>query len=99
MVRVFAFAGMADSALAQYDLYRRTALGSRPRIGPDLLVPAPSMLALARIYDARGDAKNAVDAYRDYATRFERADAELQPSVRDALARMQALSTGEAVRR
>ena len=99
LLRVFAIAGMADSALAQYGLYRRTALGSRPRIGPDLVVAAPSMLALARMYDARGDARNAVDAYRDYSTRFERADAELQPSVRDARARLQALSPAEGVRR
>ena len=41
--RVFAEQGVADSALAQYDAYRRTPYGSRPRVGPDLSVPATSM--------------------------------------------------------
>jgi tetratricopeptide (TPR) repeat protein len=99
LVRVFAMAGQADSALVQYDAYRRTPMGSRPRIGPDLTVPAPTMLALARIYDARGDARNAITAYRDYALRLERADAELQVNVREARARMQALSPVEPARR
>ncbi len=99
LLRVFAMAGMADSALAQYDAYRRTPMGSRPRIGPDLSVSAPSTLALARIYDAKGDTRNAVTAYRDYVLRLERADAELQPSVREARARMQTLSPTEPVRR
>ena len=99
LLRVFAEQGVADSALAQYDAYRRTPYGSRPRVGPDLSVPATSMLAPARIYDARGDARNAAAAYRDYATRYERADAELQPSVRDARARMQALLPAESPRR
>ena len=63
--RCFAYSlqrGRPISALEQYDLYRRTAKGSRPRRGPDLMVPINSMLALARIYDARGDK----EAYRDY---------------------------------
>lgn len=57
------------------------------------------MLGLARMYDARGDVRNAVAAYRDYVTRFERADAEVQVNVRDARARMQALSPTEPARR
>ena len=72
LLRVFAEQGVADSALAQYDAYRRTPYGLRPRLGPDLTVPARTILALARIYDARGDARNAAAAYRDYATRYER---------------------------
>ncbi|QJR35787.1 serine/threonine-protein kinase [Gemmatimonas groenlandica] len=99
LLRVFAEQGVADSALAQYDAYRRTPYGMRPRVGPDLTVPARTMLALARIYEARGDARNAAAAYRDYATRYERADADLQPSVRDARARMQALLPAESLRR
>ncbi|WP_309669165.1 protein kinase [Gemmatimonas sp.] len=99
LLRVFAAAGLADSALAQYDAYRRTPIGSRPRVGPDLSVSATSMLALARIYDARGDARNAAAAYRDYALRYERADGALQPSVREARARMQALLPAEGGQR
>ncbi len=99
LLRVFATAGQADSALAQYDAYRRTARGSRPRTGPDLFIPITSLLALARIYDARGDTKNAVMAYRDYVLRFERADPELQPVVREARARWLALSSGEKITR
>jgi Protein kinase domain len=95
LLKVFAAVGLADSALAQYDAYRRTAIGSRPRIGPDLYVPITSTLALARIYDARGDRKNAAQLYRDYVTRFERADAEFQPIVREARARMLALMPRE----
>lgn len=99
LVRVFATAGVADSAIAQYDLYKRTPNGSRPRVGPDLFVSATTVLAMARIYDARGDSAKALAGYRDYAMRYERADAELQGTVREARARVMALVLGEGGRR
>ena len=77
-----ATAGLADSAIARYEIYKRTPNGSRPRVGPDLFVSATTVLAMARIYDARGDSAKALAAYRDYAMRYERADAELQGTVR-----------------
>jgi hypothetical protein len=95
LLRVFATSGVTDSAIAQYEIYKRTPNGSRPKVGPDLFVSARTMLALARIYDARGDRAKAVAAYRDYATRYERADTELQGTVREARARVTALMPGE----
>ena len=99
LVHLFAAAGMADSALAQYELYRRTPMGSRPRTGPDLQLEPNSVLAVARMYDERGDTVRAVAMYRDYTKRFERADPELQPRVQAAQRRLVELTPVERTRR
>jgi tetratricopeptide (TPR) repeat protein len=99
LLRVFAQAGMADSALAQYEAYLKTPQGSRPRTGPDIDVPAPTMEAVARMYEQRGDTARAVQAYRDFLEIWKRADPELQPRVAAARKRLEALVPVERPRR
>ena len=90
---------MADSALAQFDAYLKTPQGSRPRMGPDFTVPAPTMEAVARMYEQRGDTARAVQAYRDFVEMWKRADPELQPRVAAARKRIEALTPVERTRR
>ena len=99
LLDMFAMAGMADSVPAQYEVYRRTPSGSRPRSGPDVQIRAGSVLALARIYDERADTVRAVAMYRDYVTRFARADPELQVRVQAAQRRLVELTPVERARR
>jgi tetratricopeptide (TPR) repeat protein len=98
LVELFADAGMADSALAQYEAYRRTPLGSRPRTGPDLQIRALVMEAVGKMYDSRGDTARAVEAYRDFVERWKNADPEVQPRVAAARQRIVALTPVERVR-
>jgi tetratricopeptide (TPR) repeat protein len=99
LLRVFAKAGMADSALAQYEAYLRTPQGARPRTGPDVDVPATTMEAVARMYEQRGDTSRAVQAYRDFVEIWKRADPELQPRVAAARKRIETLAPVERSRR
>lgn len=99
LLRLFAQAGMADSALSQYEAYLRTPRGSRPRTGPDLDLAGPTMEAVARMYEQRGDTARAVQAYRDFVAVWNRADAELQPRVAAARKRVEALAPVERPRR
>jgi tetratricopeptide (TPR) repeat protein len=93
LFRVFATAGMTDSALAQYEAYRRTPTGSRPRKGPDPNIAAPTLETIGRMYEQRGDTARAVEAYRDFAQRWKRADPEFQPRVAAARKRLVALTS------
>jgi tetratricopeptide (TPR) repeat protein len=99
LLEIFADAGMADSALAQYEAYRRTPWGSRPRVGPDLTIRALALEAVGKIYELRGDTAKAVEAYRDFVERWKNADPELQPRVTEARRRLEALTPVERVRR
>ncbi|HEX9563748.1 MAG TPA: serine/threonine-protein kinase [Gemmatimonadaceae bacterium] len=99
LLDVFAAAGMADSALAQYEAYRRTPWGSRPRVGPDLTIRALALEAVGKMYELRGDTAKAVEAYRDFVERWKNADPELQPRVSEARRRLEALTPVERIRR
>jgi hypothetical protein len=99
LVEIFAEAGMADSALAQWEVYRRTPWGSRPRTGPDFTVGALTIEAVGKMYELRGDTANAVEAYREFVERWKNADPELQPRVVEARKRLEALTPVERVRR
>ena len=99
LLRIFAQAGMADSALAQYEAYLKTPRGSRPRTGPDSDVPATTIEAVARMYEQRGDTARAVQAYGDFVEMWKRADPELQPRVAAARKRLEALAPVERPRR
>jgi tetratricopeptide (TPR) repeat protein len=95
LIQLFATAGMADSALAVYEEYRRSPMGSRKRQGPDLNVGAPLMEALAKMYDAKGDTENATRLYGDFVESWKGADAELQPRVAAAKERLKKLGAVE----
>jgi tetratricopeptide (TPR) repeat protein len=99
LFRVFATAGMSDSALAQYEAYRRTTNGSRPRSGPDPSLAAPALEAIGRMYEERGDTTRAVEAYRDFVARWKRADPEFHPRVAAARRRIDALTQQERPKR
>jgi tetratricopeptide (TPR) repeat protein len=99
LFRVFATARMADSALAQYESYRRTSWGSRSNKGRDINIAAPSLEAVGRMYEQRGDTARAVEAYGDFVERWKRADPEFQPRVAAARKRIVALTPVERSRR
>ena len=99
LIWVWATAGMADSAIAEYERYLKSPFGSRAREGPDYDVPAPIIEALAKMYDAKGNTDRAIALYRDFIELWKGADPELQPRVAAARARLQALTPVEGRKR
>jgi tetratricopeptide (TPR) repeat protein len=95
LMRTFAMAGMADSAIATYEAYRKTAWGGRPRKGPDRSIDAPLTEALAKIYDSKGDVERAAELYRDFVDMWKKADPELQSRVAAARDRLKKLAPVE----
>ncbi|MEA3244667.1 MAG: protein kinase [Gemmatimonadota bacterium] len=95
LIRTFATAGMADSAIAVYEEYRKTPWGGRIRQGPDISVPGGLLEALAKMYDARGNTARAEEMYRDFVELWKNADPELQPRVAAARARLRQLEATE----
>ena len=98
MVDLFATAGMADSAIAQYEAYLATPLGGRKRTGTDVNVRTPTVESLAKMFEQRGDTARAVAMYRDLVERWKAADAELQPRVSAARRRLEVLTPVERPR-
>jgi tetratricopeptide (TPR) repeat protein len=98
LVRTFATAGMADSAIAAYEDYRKTPFGGRRREGPDYAVPGGTIEVLARMYDAKGNTARATELYRDFVEQWKGADPELQPRVAAARARLKQLESVERTR-
>ncbi|MBI3792885.1 MAG: hypothetical protein HY275_18660, partial [Gemmatimonadetes bacterium] len=78
-------AGQRDSAIAVLDRYRRTPDLSRTNL--DQLFLAAVLKRLAELYDAKGDATHAIEAYDAFTRLWQDADAPLQPKVRAARAR------------
>ena len=89
---MFSEAGMADSAVAAYEEFRRTPYGSRPWKGQDISMPAPLLERMARMFLVKGDTTRAAELYAQFVERWKNADPELQPRVaaaREQLRRMQ----------
>lgn len=99
LLDLFVRAGMADSALSAYQAYRQTVQGGRPLTGPDYALGAPLTEAVARVYDSKGDVKNAAKLYGDFIEMWKNADPELQPRVKAARERLAQLTPVEKVRR
>lgn len=95
LMRTFASAGMADSAIAAYEAYRKTPWGGRARKGPDRSIDGSLLEALAKIYDAKGSNERAVELYRDFIELWKNADWELQPRVAAARERLKQLTPTE----
>jgi hypothetical protein len=53
---------------------------------------APSYKRLGELYEARGDRRRAADYYGRFVDLWKNADAELQPAVREARARLAQLA-------
>jgi tetratricopeptide (TPR) repeat protein len=88
LIFTFAEAGMADSALAQYETYKRTPMGRRPMQGPDMYLGAPGYEKLAQLYEQKGDSAKAAEYYRIFIDLWKTADPELQPRVAEARRRL-----------
>lgn len=98
LMRTFAAAGMADSAIAVYESYRQTPWGGRPRRGPDYSIDGGLTEALAKMYDAKGNTVRATELYRDLVEMWKNADPELQPRVAAARERLRQLTLVEKAR-
>jgi tRNA A-37 threonylcarbamoyl transferase component Bud32/tetratricopeptide (TPR) repeat protein len=98
LMRLFAEAGMVDSALYYHDIYKKTPVGSRPREGPDYRIGAPMIERLAKMYDTKGDTANAVLQYNEFIQMWKDADPELQPRVAAARERVKKLTPVEGRR-
>jgi tetratricopeptide (TPR) repeat protein len=88
LARAFDAAGNADSAIARYELALEHTdqvinLDEQPRQIPT------TYLRLARLYDARGDLEEAAGYYGRFVDLWEEADAEFQPRVAAARARLE----------
>ena len=92
LMRLFAEAGMVDSALAQHARYRETVIGGRPMSGPDMLLSAEGYELLAQLYEKKGDAAKATESYRIVIELWKNADPVLQPRVAEARRRLSALT-------
>jgi DNA-binding SARP family transcriptional activator/tetratricopeptide (TPR) repeat protein len=83
----FERAGMPDSALASYEHY----LNTPPVWDADIYKLAWVLEHAATLYDRKGDRRRAKTAYDRLAVLWKNADPELQPLVKQALARSAAL--------
>lgn len=88
LARAFDQAGVADSAIARYEMALEHTdelieLDWQPRQIPI------TYLRLARLYDERGDLEQAAGYYGRFVDLWEDADAEFQPKVERARARLE----------
>jgi hypothetical protein len=90
--RAYDLAGEADSTVA---LLASFVGGAAREPGTDAYFLAPSHKRLGELYEARGDKVNARVHYARFVALWERADAELQPQVRQVRARLAALERAE----
>ncbi len=82
-------AGQKDSAIAVLDRYRRSPDLERSNLDPVFL--AASLKRLGDLYDAKGDAKHALEAYEGFTRLWQDADPALQPQVKAMRARAERL--------
>ena len=81
--------GQRDSTIAIYERYRASA--DLSRVNQDPIFLAGIHKRLGELYEAKGDAKRAIDSFQRFVDLWGTADAPLQPRVRDARARLDAL--------
>jgi tetratricopeptide (TPR) repeat protein len=88
LARAYDAAGEPDSALAEYLRFIETPVIYRVFADPML---APGLLRVAQIYDDKGDVVRAVNYYSRFVELWKDADPDLQPRVKEAQARINAL--------
>ena len=84
-------AGQRDSAIAVLDRYRRSTDLTRNNVDPTFL--AGALKRLGELYDAKGDAKHALEAYDMFTRLWSSADPALQPRVKAVRARAEQVRT------
>ena len=77
----FSSARMPDSVIAQYEAYRRTPMGGRQHVGPDLQLDNELVERVGRAYLAKGDTTRAAQFFSEFVERWKNADPELQPRI------------------
>jgi hypothetical protein len=92
LMYTFADAGMADSAIAAYEAYRRTPWGARKYKGHDIGLDAPLLERMGRMYEMKGDTTHAAEFYAQFVERWKNADPELQPRVAAAREKLRRMS-------
>jgi tetratricopeptide (TPR) repeat protein len=86
----FARMNQPDSARTYYEA--SLAHSGPYRVNRDVFVRAATFQRLGELYEARGERKRAIDYYLKLTDLWKNADAELQPIVKDAHARITRLS-------
>jgi tetratricopeptide (TPR) repeat protein len=94
LARAYDRLGQADSALAIYQ--RAVTTPDLVGVFHDAIHLAPAYRRLGELSEARGDVVNARAYYARFVDLWERGDAELQPLVRDARARLVRLAAERA---
>jgi tRNA A-37 threonylcarbamoyl transferase component Bud32/tetratricopeptide (TPR) repeat protein/TolB-like protein len=88
MGRAHDLAGRPDSAIAYYGKY----LGSNDAVAwEDARWRAPAHRWLGELYEAKGDAPRAIEQYNRFVELWAKADAELQPQVKEVRGRLERL--------
>ena len=98
LARAYDRAGMADSAIANFERYITTpwagrvaagGIGGRPATDPAML--AGAYKRLGELYEQRGDTSKAIANLEKFVDLWRNADTELQPRVKDAQKRLDRL--------
>jgi tetratricopeptide (TPR) repeat protein len=88
IIPAFEGLGMADSVIARYEMWMgRRQLGGR--VGADSPDLPLALERLGQLYDAKGDTENAALYYAQFVDMWDEADADLQPRVAVARARLE----------
>lgn len=91
--RAFDQAGMADSAIATFELYLETP--QLTRFSHDAVYLAHILQRLGALYEAKGDRAKAIEHYERFIQLWRNADPELQPRVAEARRRIELLRVSE----
>jgi len=90
--RAYDQANMADSTIANLERY--LAVPSDAKINADTWMLGPAHKRLGELYEARGDTKRAAQHYAAFVELWKNADADLQPKVAEARARLERVRRG-----
>ena len=91
----FEVAGMPDSAIAAYERYVRAPYWGRLSRGLDGTWLAHTLRRMGALYEERGDAGKATEAYTRFLALWKDADPDLQPRVAEVRRRLEALRVKE----
>jgi tetratricopeptide (TPR) repeat protein/tRNA A-37 threonylcarbamoyl transferase component Bud32 len=95
MARTYDLAGKPDSAIAAFETYLNTRTDVIDRLIEDGISLAGSHKRLAELYDAKGNREKAMSHYAKFIDIWKNADADLQPHVAKARARLAELQRAE----